>query len=133
MVVVKTEKVEQMVAIVVETGPQDVDLGLANGGRTLVFNVVRVGHNLADVVLKLVPGGQGRRDVVLDLGRGGETGHPEVRLHADGHGQDEHVVGVVVLVLGVARPGGDAESKLGDGLVQALGLGLQDNGGGYLK
>ena len=133
MVIVKAEQIEEVVPVVVEAGPQDVDLCLADGGGALVPHVVGVNHDLANILLKLVARRQRLRDVVGDLWRGGQAGHTEVCFHPDGDGEDDVVVLVVCPGLGVAGPGGDGEPELGDRLVHLLGLRLQDGRSDHLK
>ena len=56
-----------MVLVLIEAGPQNVDLGLADGGRALVLDVVDVANLLTDVILDLVLVGERGSDVVLNL------------------------------------------------------------------
>jgi hypothetical protein len=88
-VIIEAQQVEQVVAIIVEAGPQDVHLRLADGRRSLVLHVVDVDHLLPNLVLVLVAVGERGGDVVLHLGRGGLPRDPEVGLHADGDAEGE--------------------------------------------
>ena len=61
-----------MVSVVVVARPEDVDLGLANGGGALVLHVVDVEDLLPYLVLVLVLGGQlrGKIRLLVRLQRG---------------------------------------------------------------
>ena len=122
-----------MVSVVVKAWPQDVHLGLADGGGTLVVHVVRVGHDLANVLLEFVARWQGLRDVVGHLGRRGEAGDAEVGFHPDGDCEQDMVVLVICTGLGVAGPGRHQKLELGDGFIYLLGLWLQDGSGSHLN
>ena len=92
IVVLKAKKIEQMVLVFIKAGPQNVDLGLADGGRALVLDVVDVAYLLSNVILDLVLVRERGRDVVLNLEGIRLARHPEVSLHPDGHSVHLHIV-----------------------------------------
>ena len=132
-VVVKAQQIQQVVAVVVEARPEDVHLGLADGGRPLVLDVVDVDDLHADLVLVFVAVGERGGDVVLDLGRVGLAGDAEVGLDPDGDSEGQPVVLLVAAAsLRVAGLGQQGEGELCDGILQAVGGGLQEYPGNHL-
>lgn len=54
LVVINTQKVEQVLLVVSVARPEDEDLGFLDGRRPFVFQVVDVNHFLAELILDII-------------------------------------------------------------------------------
>ena len=63
LVVIYTQKVEQVLLVVSVARPEDEDLGFLDGRRAFVFQVVDVNHFLAELILDIILQSRGQAHV----------------------------------------------------------------------